>query len=138
MLGVDRNASYIKVTQAWERLAVTKFDPHIKHTNKELNTFLKWRDAGEWLLMDEWVRAIYNMRLEQFERLKAAGLREGHDGYTKEFFVYESDEVESKEIDSDEFDSETDSEDSPPSKYPKGACDRGKYHPDSCFPGRCG
>jgi hypothetical protein len=74
------------------------------------------------------------MRLEQFERLKAAGLRVRHDGYTEEFFVYDSDEVESKESDSDE----TDSEDSSPSKYPKGVYNRGKYHPDSCSKGDVG
>jgi hypothetical protein len=121
------------------RLAVAKFDPHVKHTDRKLNTFLKWRDAGEWLLTDEWARAIYNMRLERFERLKAAGLRVGHEGYTEDFFMYDSDEVESNEIDNDEFDSdETDSEDSPPSKYPKVGCDRGKYNPDSRFSRRCG
>lgn len=66
MLYVDRNASYLTVERVWDRLTVKQFDQLMKHkgADKELNNLLKWRDAHEWLLIDELTRAIYKMKLD--------------------------------------------------------------------------
>lgn len=62
----------------------------IKHkdADKELNDFILWHDVHEWLLVDEYTRAFYNSRLEQFERLSAAGLV-GRGACHEAFFPYD-------------------------------------------------
>jgi hypothetical protein len=90
LLRVDRDASHMRVSRAWERYATKEFDPLIEHkdADKELNDFILWHDVHEWLLVDEYTRAFYNSRLEQFERLSAAGLV-GRGAYHEAFFPYD-------------------------------------------------
>lgn len=93
LLHIDRNASHMTVSRAWEKYATKQFDPLIEHkdADKELNDFILWHDVREWLLIDEYTRAFYNSKLEQFERMSAAGLaRRG--GYHEVFFAYDSED----------------------------------------------
>lgn len=93
LLRVDRNASHMRISRAWERYAMKDFDPLIKHedADKRLNGFILWHDVHGWLLVDEYTRAFYNSRLEQFERLSVAGLI-GREKYHEAFFAYNSEE----------------------------------------------
>jgi hypothetical protein len=91
MLRIHRNASHMTVSRQWELLAVKEFDPLIEHVapDMELNDFLMWHDVHEWLLVDEYTRAFYNSRLEQYERMFAAGV-DDCGKYHEAFFPYES------------------------------------------------
>jgi hypothetical protein len=93
LLHIDRNASHMTVSRGWEKYATKQFDPLIEHkdADTELNDFILWHDVREWLLIDEYTRAFYNSKLEQFERMSAAGLaRRG--GYHEVFFAYDSED----------------------------------------------
>jgi hypothetical protein len=93
LLRIDRNASHMTVSRAWEKYATKQFDPLIEHKDaeKELNDFILWHDVREWLLVDEYTRAFYNSKLEQFERMSTAGLaRRGE--YHEVFFAYDSED----------------------------------------------
>jgi hypothetical protein len=93
LLRIDRNASHMTVSRAWEKYATKQFDPLVEQedADKKLNDFILWHDVREWLLVDEHTRAFYNSKLEQFERMSAAGLAR-HSGYHEVFFPYDSED----------------------------------------------